>query len=61
MTVWRPALPETSSEPAPIYEQIVAALERDIRAGTLAPDTRLPTHRDLAAALRVSIGTVTTA
>jgi DNA-binding transcriptional regulator YhcF (GntR family) len=58
MIRWRPNL---SGDASPIYEQIVVGLERDIRAGTLPPDTRLPTHRDLALELGVGVGTVTRA
>lgn len=58
MIRWRPNL---SGDASPIYEQIVVALERDIRAGTLPSDTRLPTHRDLALELGVGVGTVTRA
>ena len=61
MTAWRPHLPELPGDPTPIYQRIIAALEQDVRAGTLAPDTRLPTHRDLAALLGVGVGTVTKA
>ena len=58
MTIWSPRLPETSD---PIYSRIAVALERDIRAGVLVPGSRLPTHRELARALRVTPVTVTRA
>ncbi|WP_341360779.1 GntR family transcriptional regulator [Georgenia sp. M64] len=45
----------------PPYEQIRAQLASLIAAGALAPGTRLPTVRDLAADLGVAVGTVTRA
>ncbi len=42
----------------PIYEKIATALERDIRAGLLGGGSRLPTLKELAAALGVTPGTV---
>lgn len=45
----------------PIYEQLVAALERDVASGALAPGERLPPHRELAYALKIGVGTVTKA
>jgi len=44
-----------------IHQRIVQALEADIAAGVLAPDTRLPTHRRLAESLGVGVGAVTRA
>jgi len=44
-----------------IHQRIVQALEADIAAGVLAPDTRLPTHRRLAETLGVGVGAVTRA
>lgn len=43
------------------YLAIVEALEADISAGRLALGDRLPTHRELAAKLGLSVGTVTRA
>jgi len=40
---------------------VVDALARDIRSGRLQPGDRLPTQRDLAAAIGVTVGTVTRA
>ncbi len=45
----------------PPYEQIRAQLASLIAAGALAPGSRLPTVRDLAADLGVAVGTVTRA
>ncbi len=45
----------------PLYQQIHAYLADQIRAGRLAPDTRLPASRDLAASVGVSRLTVTNA
>lgn len=42
----------------PVYRQIADAIERDIRSGTLAVGTKLPTVRELAGELSVSNGTV---
>jgi DNA-binding transcriptional MocR family regulator len=44
-----------------IHQRIVQALEADIAAGVLTPDTRLPTHRRLAENLGVGVGAVTRA
>lgn len=57
MTIWSPEL-----DPAgPAYLAITRALETDIRTGRLAEGTRLPTHRALARALGVNVGTVSRA
>ena len=57
MTIWSPEL-----DPAePVYRAIVDALSRDVARGGLADGDRLPTQRDLARHLGVSIGTVTRA
>lgn len=53
--MWAPDLHEGDG---PIYERIAAALERDIAAGRLAPGARLPTLKELAAALGVTPGTI---
>lgn len=45
----------------PGYREIVELLAQDIRSGLLAPGDRLPTQRDLADTLGVSLGTVTRA
>jgi len=58
MTAWRPDLSETHG---PKYLAIVEAIDADIAAGALATGTRLPTHRDLAWSLGVTVGTVSRA
>ncbi|HVU05110.1 MAG TPA: PLP-dependent aminotransferase family protein [Polyangiaceae bacterium] len=44
-----------------MYKSIAAALAEDVRGGRLSPGTRLPTHRELADRLGVTVGTVTRA
>ncbi|HUN48008.1 MAG TPA: PLP-dependent aminotransferase family protein [Stellaceae bacterium] len=58
MTTWQPDL---GSQRRPLYRAIADALASDIRAGRLPVGTRLPTHRDLAWDLKVTVGTVTRA
>jgi DNA-binding transcriptional MocR family regulator len=58
MTIWSPDLTPHSG---PRYRAIAEALAEDVRSGTLRPGTRLPTHRDLAWRLRVTVGTVSRA
>ncbi|HYC15485.1 MAG TPA: PLP-dependent aminotransferase family protein [Stellaceae bacterium] len=58
MTNWQP---ELNRQRGPIYRAIADALATDIRAGRLPVGTRLPTHRDLAWNLKVTVGTVTRA
>lgn len=50
--------PEIRKSEKPIYLAICDALERDIAAGRLKPADRLPPHRELAYALKVTVGTV---
>jgi DNA-binding transcriptional regulator YhcF (GntR family) len=45
-------------DPTPPYEQLRRQLSAAIQSGTLAPQTRLPTVRQLAADLGVAAGTV---
>ena len=52
---WRPAI---ADGPGALYERLVAALERDVAAGTLSAGTRLPPQRELAYRLGLSVGTV---
>lgn len=54
-------MPKLANGPEPIYERLVAALERDVASGTLVPGTRLPPHRELAHRLKLGVGTVTRA
>lgn len=58
MTIWNPDL---SSRDGPRYLAIAEAIAVDARSGALAPGTRLPTHRDLAYRLGVTVGTVSRA
>lgn len=53
--------PDLGQETGSLCERLVAALERDVRSGRLAPDVRLPTHRELALRLGLAVGTVTKA
>ena len=55
---WKPELEDT---PRPLVDRLLAALERDIRSGVLAPGLRLPPQRELAFFLGISLGTVTKA
>lgn len=57
MTNWTPSLPGSG----PRYLAIAEALAADIAAGRLAAGAKLPTHRDLAWDLKVTVGTVTRA
>ncbi len=58
MTIWQADLSRVSG---PLYLGIADALGRDIESGVLPEGTRLPTHRDLAEALGVTVGTVSRA
>ncbi|HTZ80119.1 MAG TPA: PLP-dependent aminotransferase family protein [Stellaceae bacterium] len=58
MTTWQPDL---GTQRRPLYRAIADALASDIRTGRLPVGTRLPTHRDLAWDLKVTVGTVTRA
>ena len=58
MTNWQP---DISTFPGPRYLAIADALSDDIRQQRMAPGTRLPTHRELAFRLGVTVGTVTRA
>jgi DNA-binding transcriptional MocR family regulator len=53
--------PQIAPGNAPLYERLVEALERDVASGALPPGCKLPTHRDLAHHLGISLGTVTRA
>ena len=55
MTIW---MPDLSSLPGPRYLAIADALAADLAAGQLSADERLPTHRDLAYRLGITVGTV---
>src|SRR6266446_6176409 len=58
MTIWQPDL---EAHPGPRYLAIVEALAADVSSGALKPASRLPTHRDLAETLGVTVGTVSRA
>jgi DNA-binding transcriptional MocR family regulator len=58
MTTWTP---ELDRFPGPRYLAIAEALADDVRAGRLPVGAKLPTHRDLAWTLKVTVGTVTRA
>jgi len=58
MTNW---IPDIKDRIGPLYRVIADALGDDVAAGRLPPGTRLPTHRDLAFRLGVTVGTVTRA
>lgn len=56
--MWIPPLEGTKG---PRYVAIVEALAQDVASGRLEPGRRLPTHRDLAERLGVTVGTVSRA
>ena len=58
MTSWAP---EIRQRKGPRYLAIAEALADDAGAGRLPPGTRLPTHRELADRLGLTVGTVTRA
>ena len=58
MTNW---MPDLTGHKGPRYRALAEALAADVRDGRLAAGTRLPTHRDLAWKLRVTVGTVSRA
>jgi DNA-binding transcriptional MocR family regulator len=58
MTIWSPWL---QAGKGPRYLAIVEALAHDLSSGLLPPAGRLPTHRELADRLGVSVGTVSRA
>lgn len=60
MTIWRPNL-VLAGEKRPLYLAIADALAEGINQGELKPGDRLPTHRDLAQSLGVTVGTVSRA
>ncbi len=56
MTTWSPGISETDG---PRYLAIADAIERDVANGVLPEGAQLPTHRELADLLGVTVGTVT--
>ncbi|MEZ4387287.1 MAG: PLP-dependent aminotransferase family protein [Candidatus Krumholzibacteriia bacterium] len=58
MTMWTP---DISGRPGPRYKAIADALADDIACARLSTGDRLPTHRELAEQLDLTVGTVTRA
>ena len=58
MTIW---VPQLEGRPDPRYRAIADAIDEDVLAGRLRPGERLPTHRELAERLGVTVGTVSRA
>src|SRR5438105_4498496 len=58
MSEW---LPDLTQHRGPRYRAIADALAADIATGRLGTGNRLPTHRDLAYRLHVTVGTVSRA
>src|SRR5215467_5935660 len=58
MTSW---VPDLTPYNGPRYRALAEALAADVREGRLAAGARLPTHRDLAWRLGVTVGTVSRA
>jgi len=58
MTGW---LPRIEDRAGPRYRAIADAIAEDVASGALPPGARLPTHRDLAWRLGVTVGTITRA
>ncbi|MCP5419062.1 MAG: PLP-dependent aminotransferase family protein [Gammaproteobacteria bacterium] len=56
--MWHPELPNSTQ---PRYLALADALAQAIQEGSLTPGVRLPTHRDLAERLGVTVGTVSRA
>lgn len=59
MTIWTPGSSKPSGQST--YSWLAASIGSDIQNGRLAEGERLPTHRELARALSVTVGTVTRA
>jgi len=57
MTIWSPRLPAHGS--GPLYRRIAEEIERDMAAGVLVDGSRLPTQRELAERLGITVVTVT--
>ena len=54
-------MPELRGRRGPLYRAIADALAEDLDAGRLTPGARLPTHRELAERMGITVGTVTRA
>jgi DNA-binding transcriptional MocR family regulator len=58
MTMWRPRLTDA---PGPLFRRVAAALREDVASGRLQAGARLPTHRELARALKTTVVTASRA
>jgi len=58
MTIWQPRLADA---PGPLYRRVALALREDVAAGRLSAGARLPTHRELARALKTTVVTASRA
>src|SRR3954452_11769537 len=58
MTIWSPKLEQSEG---PLYQRIADLLQRDVDSGALLPGSRLPTQRELARKLGITVVTVTRA
>ena len=58
MTIW---LPQLEKRLGPRYLAIADALQEDVARGNLQPGARLPTHRELAYRLGVTVGSISRA
>ena len=56
--MWKPWL---AGSPGPLYRRVALALQEDISAGRLPAGARLPTHRELARALKTTVVTASRA
>lgn len=56
MTIWQP---DIESHNGPCYVAIADAIESGVKKGNLSPGDKMPTHRELADRLGVTVGTVT--
>lgn len=56
MTIWNPG---TLPSDVPLYRAIADAIARDVQNSKLKPGDQLPTHRELADLLGVTVGTIT--
>ena len=55
------AIPKKADRAQPVYREIADAIAREVRAGRLKPGSRLPTQRQLAEQLGVTLTTITRA
>src|SRR5260370_21190665 len=58
MTIWQPRLADA---PGPLYRRVALALREDLAKGRMQEGTRLPTHRELARALKTTVVTASRA